>query len=167
MTSNDLAKPDTNREFTVIRTSNNRNKNILKAGSLHESIEINDDFSDEILHNLNLQMGLALQIISNVKSARSDTIQDIKEFNSQSLTTQGKKGEQLVCIMPAFKKAFDFIGDDIVELSTENDSLKNHLGDYDQKWLYESEANLLKQMDVEKGFYLFMSRMKKQMNTNE
>ena len=34
MTSNDLAKPDKNRESTVIRTSNNRNKNILKAEKL-------------------------------------------------------------------------------------------------------------------------------------
>ena len=70
-------------------------------------------------------MGLALQIISNVRSARIVTIQDIKEYNSQSITTQGKKGEQLVSILPGFKKAFDLMVDDIVELSTENDSSKN------------------------------------------
>ena len=64
-----------------------------------------------------------MQIISNVKTVRNDTVQDLKEFNSQSLATQAKKGEQLVKMMPAFKKAFILLGDDIVELSTENDAL--------------------------------------------
>ena len=45
-----------------------------------------------------------MRIICNDKTVRSDTIQDLKEFNTQSLTTQVKKGEQLVSIMPAIKK---------------------------------------------------------------
>ena len=69
-----------------------------------------------------------MQIISNDKTVRNDTIQDLKEFNSQSLTTQAKKGEQLVSMMPATKKAFNLMGDDIVELSVENKSLKNEIG---------------------------------------
>ena len=36
-------------------------------------------------------MELAKQIISNDKTVRNDTIEDLKEFNSQSLTTQAKK----------------------------------------------------------------------------
>ena len=49
-------------------------------------------------------MELAMQLSSNDKTARNDTIQDLKEFNQQSLTTQAKKGEQLVSMMPAIKK---------------------------------------------------------------
>ena len=79
-----------------------------------------------------------MQIISNDKTVRNDTIQDIKEFNQQSLTTQAKKGEQLVSLMPVIKKAFNLMGDDTVELSTENDALKNKIGSYDEKWLEES-----------------------------
>ena len=63
--------------------------------------------------------------------------------------------------MPAIKKAFDLICDDIVDLSTENETLKNQIGDYDQKWLEESKAKLLKQIDDEKRANLIMSRMKK------
>ena len=66
-----------------------------------------------------------MQISSNDKKIRNDTIKDLKEFNQQSLATQAKKGEQLVGMMPAIKKAFDLLGDDIVDLSTENDTLKN------------------------------------------
>ena len=35
-------------------------------------------------------MELAMQIISNDKKVRNDTIQDLKDFNQQSLTTQAK-----------------------------------------------------------------------------
>ena len=64
-------------------------------------------------------MELAMQIISNDKTVRNDTIQDLNKINQQPLTTQAKKGEQLVSMRPAIKKAFNLMGDDIVELSTE------------------------------------------------
>ena len=68
--------------------------------------------------------------------------------------------------MPSIKKAFDLMVDDIVDLSTENETLKNQIGDYDQKWLEESKAKLLKEINDEKRANLIMSRMKKQMNKN-
>ena len=78
-------------------------------------------------------MELAMQIISNDKTVRKDTIQDLKDFNQQSLTTQAKKGDKLVSMMPAIEKAFNLLGDDIVQLSTENDALENKIGSYDEK----------------------------------
>ena len=47
-------------------------------------------------------MELAMRITSNDKILRSDTVQDLKEFNFQSLATQAKKSEQLVSMMPTF-----------------------------------------------------------------
>ena len=46
-------------------------------------------------------------------------------------------------MMPAVKKAFNLMGDDIVELSTENDALRNRKGSYDEKWLEKFEARSL------------------------
>ena len=43
-------------------------------------------------------------------------------------------------MMAAFKKSYILLGDDMVELSTENDALKNRIGDYDEKWLQESKT---------------------------
>ena len=63
--------------------------------------------------------------MSHDETVGSDTVQDKKEFNNQFLATQAKKGEQLVSMMPAFKKEFDLMGDDIVDLSTENVASKN------------------------------------------
>ena len=105
-----------------------------------------------------------MQIISNDNSVRNDTIQDLKEFNQQSLTTQAKKGEQIVSMMPAIKKAFNLMGDGIVDLTVENDALKNQIGEYDEKWLEESKNKMLKEIDDEKRSNLIMTRMKKQMN---
>ena len=109
-------------------------------------------------------MELAMQVISNDKTVRNDTIEELKDFNSKSLATQAKKGEQLVSMMPAIKKAFNLLGDDIVELSTEIDALKEKIGSYDEKWLEEFKNRLLQQIDDEKRANLIMSRMKKQMN---
>ena len=65
--------------------------------------------------------------------------------------------------MSAIEKAFDLMGDDILELSTEKESLENQIVEYDQEWLEESKAKLLKQIDDEKKENLIMSRMQKQM----
>ena len=65
--------------------------------------------------------------------------------------------------MPAIGKAFDLMGDDIVELFTKNESLKNKRGSYDENWLEESKTKLLKQIDDEKRANLTMSRLEKQM----
>ena len=108
-------------------------------------------------------MELAMQIISNDTTVRNDTIEDLKDFKSQPLSTRAKKGEQLVSMMPAIKKAFHLLGDDKVELSTENDALKNKIGSYDEKWLEESKNKMLKQIDDEKIANFILLRMKKQM----
>ena len=105
-----------------------------------------------------------MQIGSTNQRVRNNTIQDLKDFNQQSLSTRAKKGEQLVSMMPAIKEAFTLMGNDIVDLSTENDALKEKIGDYDKKWLQESKEKLLKDIDDEKRANLIMSRMKKQMN---
>ena len=97
LTSND---PKANTKF------NKKNKHVLKAGSVEENIEINEHYLDEIFDENNLEMDFAMQIISYDKTVRNDTIQDLKKFNSQSLSTQALKGEQLVSMMPAIKKSF-------------------------------------------------------------
>ena len=43
----------------------------------------------------------------------------------------------------AFGRTFEVMGDDIVELSTENESLEDKRGAYYEKWLEESKVKLL------------------------
>ena len=56
------------------------------------------------------------------------------------------------------------MGDDIIELHTENESLNKKFGSYEEKWLNESKTKLLQQIYDEKRANLIMSRMNKQMN---
>ena len=72
-------------------------------------------------------------------------------------------GGQLTSMMSAIKAAFNLLGDDIVELSTENDAFKNKIGSYDERWLKEYKAKLAKDIDHEKRANLIMFRMKNQM----
>ena len=87
-----------------------------------------------------------MQIISNEKRLKNDTIQDLIEFNQQSLTSQAMKRKHLVSMKPAFTKAFNLLGDDIVELIVENESLKYQVVQYDEKWLQESKSKDIKIM---------------------
>ena len=105
-----------------------------------------------------------MQIGSTNQKVRNNTIQDLKDFNQQSLSTRAKKGEQLLSMMLAIKEAFTLMGNDIVDLSTEKDALKEKIGDYDEKWLQESKEKLVKDIDDEKRANFVMSRMNKQMN---
>ena len=52
-------------------------------------------------------------------------------------------------MMPAIKKAFDLKIDDIVELSTENESSKSRIGSYDESWLKEAKTKLFKENNDE------------------
>ena len=67
-----------------------------------------------------------MKVFSTDKAIRNVTKQDIKNFNNQSLTTPAKKSEQLVSMMPAIKKTFNLMGDDIVETHRKNGSLKKN-----------------------------------------
>ena len=70
-----------------------------------------------------------MQTGSTNQKLRNNTIQDLKDFNQQSLSRRVKKGEQLVSMMPAIKVAFTLMGNDIVDSSTENDASKEKIGD--------------------------------------
>ena len=48
-----------------------------------------------------------MQITSSYQTVGKKTVQDLKDFNSRSLATQAKKGEQLVSMMPAIKKVLN------------------------------------------------------------
>ena len=101
-------------------------------------------------------------IVSNDETVDSNAVQDLNDLNPQPLATQANKGEHLVSMMPAIKKPFDSMADDMVELSMEKESLKNKIGSYDEKWLGELKATLLKQFDDDKRANLILSRMEKQ-----
>ena len=49
-TSNDLKRPQSTSNENV-KPCENKKKNIVKAGSVHDNVEINQHYLDEIVHN--------------------------------------------------------------------------------------------------------------------
>ena len=86
-------------------------------------LEIIDRYLDKIVHSNQLNLTRNSNFVFN-RFVQSNREPLIKEFNRQSSAAQAKKGKQLVSIMSAFKKVFDFLGDNIVKLSTENEFLE-------------------------------------------
>ena len=73
---------------------------------MRENIEINDQYLVEILDNNDILMDLAMQIISNDKTVRNETVQDLKDFNLQSLTTLAKKRRTISFYDACYQKNF-------------------------------------------------------------
>ena len=89
MTSKDLNAHQKN--FSPIIEAvkpNTSKKSKLKCGA---NIEINVDFLDEVLHNKNLYLEVARKFISNNQAVKNNTVQDLIDFNSQSLAIQAKE----------------------------------------------------------------------------
>ena len=75
-TSKDLNWPQmTSRRSQTNQLLKRIKKNKLKGGAINEIIE---KYLNEIVHNKYLYMDLAIQIITNDKPVRSDTVQDLK-----------------------------------------------------------------------------------------
>ena len=75
-------------------------------------------------------MQLLMTIISKDRIVRNSTIQGLKDSNSQPFATQSKKGDELVFLMLAMMKSFDLMGNQIVDLSLENQLFENKKGFY-------------------------------------
>ena len=77
-------------------------------------------------------MDLAIQLATNDEIIREETIRDLKDYNSKSLLTQSKRGENLVAMLSANKKKIQYLlGDEIIELGTRNNILKNKVSECD------------------------------------
>ena len=59
------------------------------------------------------------------------------------------------------------MGDDIKEISTENDAFENKIGSYDKKWIEESKQKLLEHIDDEKRAKLKIFRLQKQLKKHK
>ena len=80
MTSNDLKRTQMTSKDTDVKPVKSKNK--MKSVA---NIEINDKSLDESFRKNNPQLDLAMQIISNDQTVRSDTAQDFKKFNSHRI----------------------------------------------------------------------------------
>ena len=104
-----------------------------------------------------------MQIIYNDKKSVKQNCAKPIRLQVTSLSIASQKREPVLSMMSAIREVFDLVVDDIVEFSTENESLTIKISSHDKKWLEESHINFLKQFDAAKWASLIMARMQKQM----
>ena len=61
------------------------------------------------------------------------------ELKKQNVSTQGKRAEELTANLVVYCKAIEMMGDEIFDLGIENETLREKLGDVDEKWLTETK----------------------------
>ena len=105
-------------------------------------------------------MEIAMQIVSSDKTVRSDT-KEKKRIQQPIFNYSSEKRRAISFHDACYQENFNLLRDDIVELHTENENLKNKIGSYDEKRLEDFKAKLLEQISDEKRANLTMSRMEK------
>ena len=83
-------------------------------------------------------MDVAKNLASFDKIITEGTLRELKDYKSQSFLTQSKRGEALAAMLLASEKQFNIMGNEIIELHTEENVIKNTIGDFDRKCLIES-----------------------------
>ena len=93
-----------------------------------------------------------MELISNNKTGRSDTIQNLKDFNKQSISNPTGEKEQILAM-----------GDDKVESSNKNGTLKSKEGSHNETMLEKPETTLNQKIDKEKTVAIIIARMNEQL----
>ena len=89
--------------------------------------------------------------------------EELVELNKQNIATQAKKAQELTANQVVYFEAIKIMGDEVFDLGIENETLRDKIGEVDEKWLNESKNKLkLTYNDVRKNKFI-LDRMKRQM----
>ena len=84
-------------------------------------------------------MDLAIQLASNCKKLGGETIQESEDYKSQPLQAQVIRGEELVALLPAIRKRYNSLEDEIMELTIGNIIMENRISEISEKRLEKSK----------------------------
>ncbi len=109
-------------------------------------------------------MSEIIEYIKGQDATINKIMNDLTDFNNQNLESQAAKGRQLIANQVVYSEAIKMMGDEIFELGIENETLREKIGEVDEKWLQESkERNKLIYDDTSKNQFI-LERMKRQYN---
>jgi hypothetical protein len=108
-------------------------------------------------------MGEVLEYVKGQKDTRYKIRESLVDLNKQSLVSRAKKAEELVVNQVAYMEAMKIMADDIFDLDIENKTLRDRIGEVDEKWLHESKEKMKLSFSDERKNKLILDRMKRQM----
>ena len=107
-------------------------------------------------------MGEIIEYVKNHSDTNLKIRGELIELKKQNVSTQAIRAEELTANLVVYSKAIEMMGDEIFDLGIENETLREKLGDVDEKWLSETkQRNKLSYNDEAKKKFI-LERMKKQ-----
>ena len=107
-------------------------------------------------------MGEIIEYVKNNVDTNLKIKEELIELKKQNVSTQAKRAEELTANSIVYTQAIKMMGDEIFDLGIENETLREKLGDVDEKWLSETkQRNKLSYNDEAKKKFI-LERMKKQ-----
>ena len=64
-------------------------------------------------------MDLAIQLSSNDKILREESMRELREYKTNSILTKSRRGEEIEAMFPAFEKRLSILGEEMIEVVTE------------------------------------------------
>lgn len=78
-----------------------------------------------------------IEFVKNQPTTKDEVVKALTAYKSADLSTQAKTGEKLIAQVKVYEEAVQIMGDNIYELNVENDTLRNIIGNVDEKKVAE------------------------------
>jgi hypothetical protein len=103
-----------------------------------------------------------IEYIKNDKQTKLEVTKEMQEYSKQSLNTKAELGLNYLHKSKIYEKCINIMGDSIYDLESENQVLKNEIGDIDQVYIDRKVKEHKLSNDKNKN-NIILNRLKKTM----
>lgn len=104
-----------------------------------------------------------IEFIKNQKQTKLEVTKEMEEYSKQSLNTRAELGLNYLHKSKIYEKCIDIMGDSIYDLESENQVLRNEVGEIDQKYIDKKVKEHKLSNDKNKND-IILNRLKKTMS---
>ena len=108
-------------------------------------------------------MAEVLEFVKSQDNTKHKIREGLIDLSKQTLVSKAKKAEELIANQIVYGEAIKIMADDIFDLDIENKTLRDKMGEVDEKWLQESKEKMKLTFNDERRNKLILERMKRQM----
>ena len=104
-----------------------------------------------------------VEFIKNQKQIKLEVTKEMEEYSKQSLNTRAELGLNYLHKSKIYEKCINIMGDSIYDLESENQVLRNEVGEIDQKYIDKKVKEHKLSNDKNKND-IILNRLKKTMS---
>lgn len=107
-------------------------------------------------------MSEIVEYLKTNSEIRNKIREELVDLSKQSLSTKARRCEELTANTVVYQEAIQIMGDDIFDLTVENNVLKERIGPVETSWLEDKKEKSKLSYDSEAKGKVILSRLKKQ-----